>query len=230
MKNGTKNGLMRIYDNNDIKSRYIAKKGSLAYSFLGNLADNVCWNALEHSDDKVYLITSASLQEGKTTTAVNLALHIAKRRRKVLLIDANLRNPTIGEVFDIKNESGLIQVICNGIPSTDVVYNVKGYGLHIIPAGKIEREPFEVLTSPKLKDLLHIAKKFYDFVIVDCTAVNFYADPLLLCPLVDQIILSVMADKTEKSDIHIAKAKILNADGSFLGVILNKSNIFLSSV
>lgn len=221
---------MKKFKKDDMKSRYIAKKGSLADSYMGTLTDNTCWNALEQSDDKVYLITSATLQEGKTTTAVNLALQIAKRRKKVLLIDANLRNPTIGEIFDIKDASGLIQIICNGISSTDSIYQVKGYDLHIIPSGKIEREPFEVLTSPKLKDLFHIAKKFYDFVIVDCTAVNFYADPLLLCPLVDQIILIVMADKTEKSDIHIAKAKILNADGSFLGVILNNSNIFLSSI
>ena len=206
----------------DIKSRYLARWNSLSNSSFENLVDNICWNALENKDDKIYLITSASLREGKTTVAVNLAINIAKTGKKVLLIDANLRNPTIGEIFNVRELPGLTQIICDGMSIKSIIFPVKEYNICLIPTGNIDHETFEVLTSPKIAETLAYAKEIYDFVIIDCTAVNSYADPLLLCPLVDQVVFVILADKAEKSEVLIAKAKILNAEGKILGVVLNR--------
>lgn len=206
----------------NIKLRYLAEWDSAANASFGTIADNICWNVIENSDEKVYLVTSASLKEGKTTVAINLVLHIAKRGKKVLLIDANLRNPTIGEIFSTGSLPGLTQLICNGMSIPDLVFPVEEYNIQVVPSGKIDHEPFEVLASPKIAEIFDQAKKLYDFVIIDCTAVNFYADPLLLCPSVDRVIFVVLADKTEKSKVLNAKARILNAEGKILGVVLNR--------
>jgi capsular exopolysaccharide synthesis family protein len=214
------------FQEDDVKVSYLGRRDSMANNSFGILADNICWNALEKSDDRIYLITSASLGEGKTTVSLNLAFHTARRGKKVLLIDANLRNPAIGEIFNIKSLPGLTQIMCDG--ASIRVLPVEGYNIHLIPSGKIDHEPFEVLTATRFEDFLKKVKKFYDFVIIDCPAVNFYVDPLLLCPSVDQVIFVVLADKTEKSEVLIAKAKILNAQGKILGVVLNGTNSFIS--
>lgn len=208
----------------DIKSKYLARWSFLSNSSFANLVDNISWNALENKDDKIYLVTSASLSEGKTTVAVNLAINIAKTGKKVLLIDANLRNPAIGEIFDARELPGLTRITCNGMSMEDIIFPIESYKISIIPTGNIDREPFEILTSPKMAETLAYAKKNYDFVIVDCTAVNFYADPLLLCSLVDQVVFVILADKTEKSEVLIAKAKILNSRGKILGIVLNRES------
>lgn len=204
---------------------YIAKSNSPAAISFGIIADNLCWNNLLNRNDKVYLITSASFREGKTTLAVNLALHLAKRRKKVLLIDANFRNPEISKIFETEGIVGLTQIVCNNLPIKHFSFPDEEY-IHFIPSGKIDCEPFNILTSQKLKETFEEAKRLYDFVIIDCTAANFYADPLLLWPSVDQGIFVVMADKTEKNDVLIAKAKIKNAEGKILGVVFNKGNHF----
>lgn len=224
---------MGIFKKNKFKARYLANGNALINSSFGTLADNVCWNTLTNKDEKIYLITSTTFAEGKTTVAVNLTVNIAKRGKKVLLIDANLRNPMIGKIFNIGDAHGLMQISSNGNSSDsphqidygvsirDITYPVERSNIHLITAGKIDHEPFEVLTSPQIKDLLIKSKNFYDYVIVDCTAVTF-ADPLLLCPSIDQIIFVVLADKTEKDEALIAKAKLSNVEGNILGVVLNR--------
>ena len=215
---------MSIFIKNNIKDMYLAGADTMADDLFGNLADNTCWYALVNSDKKSYLITGASTGEGKTTVAVNLAIHIAKMDKKVLLIDANLRNPSLGKIFDTGDFPGLTQIMCNQIAPSDAIYKVNGYNFHLITSGKIEHEPSKVLTSSRMKDFLGKAKEVYDFIIIDSPAVNSYLDPLLLCPLVDEVVFVVMADKTEKSEVFIAKAKILDAGGKILGVILNRIN------
>ncbi len=202
----------------NIKARYLFNGGPVTSFSFGGLADNTCWNALKKSGEKIYLITSSSIGEGKTTIAVNLALNIARRGRKVLLIDANLRNPTIGHIFGIQDLPGLTQF--KGM--SDIISEVQEHNIHVIPSGSIAHVPFEVLSSPMLGDLFNQVKNLYDHVIVDCTAVNLYTDPLLLCPLVDRVIFVVLADKTEKGEVLIARAKVLNVEGNILGVVLNR--------
>lgn len=201
---------------------YIAGEDEMADPSFGILADNVCWGALKKPDEKIYLITSASSGEGKTTVAVNLAVHIARRGKKVLLIDANLRNPALGELFDAETMNGLTQISCNGVAHTDLIFPVAELNIHFIPSGKVDHGPLEVFTSTGLKDFFDEIKKIYDFVVIDCASVNLHIDPLLLCSSVDQVIIVVLADQTEKSNVHLARNKILNAGGKILGVVLNR--------
>ncbi|GAX60413.1 capsular exopolysaccharide family [Candidatus Scalindua japonica] len=213
---------MGVFNKVNIKDQYLAGRNTIANTSFSTLADNTCLNAIENGDDKVYLVTSASLYEGKTTVSINLALQIAKRGRKVLLIDANLRNPTIGDIFNLKGLPGFTQVICNGKLMTDLIVSEEKYNFDIMPSGKIDHEPFEVMTSPKLVENLELAKKLYDFVILDSPAVNIHMDSLHLCPVVDQIIFVILANYTEKNKVNIAKQRILNVEGKILGMVLNR--------
>lgn len=213
---------MGVFHKVNIKDSYLVECDTNANASFATLADSICLNAIENGDDRVYLVTSASLYEGKTTVSVNLALHIAKRGRKVLLIDANLRNPTIGDIFNLNALSGLTQIVCNGKSMSDIIVSVAKHNIDVIPSGKIDHEPFDVMTSPKLVETLELAKKLYDFVILDSTAVNVHMDPLLLCPLVDQIIFVILANHTEKNKVNIAKERILNVEGKILGMVLNR--------
>lgn len=216
---------MKVFRKKPPKLSYVANGDLKGIASFSELADNICLGATEEKEKKIYLITSALPGEGKTTIATNLAISLAKRGRKILLIDANLRNPAIDKIFNVINSPGLTELVCNGLSLEGIIHEIAEYNIHMISSGKIDHEPFEVLTSKLLPPFLEKAKEIYDFVILDCTAVNSYVDPLLLSPLVDWVIMVILADKTEKNKAIIAKYKIAHAEGKILGVVLNRADL-----
>jgi capsular exopolysaccharide synthesis family protein len=205
-------------------TQYVASNDSLANALFGTVADNTFWNSFENKNDKVYLVTSATKQEGKTTIAANLAIKLARRGKDVLLIDGNLRNPMLGEIFNVNGSAGFSDILSNDTPIQDIILPIEKFGIYLTPPGKNGFKPMEVLTSTKTKAFFGIAKIHFDYVIVDSSAVNCFPDPLLLCNAVDKVILVVLSDKTEKSEVVLAKTKITDARANIMGVVLNKSS------
>lgn len=202
--------------------RYIAPPVSAAAQAFGVLADRLCLVPVPQGG-KVYLVTSCYAGEGKTTTAVNLALTLARRRRKVLLIEANLRHPCVTNIFHLNGVPGLIMFDAEA-KRKDVIQQVEGWGLDVIVAGPASKEPSELFTSAMFHELLTQVRQEYDFVIMDCAAVEAHADPLFLCPLVDGVLLVVLTNRVEKEQVAMVKSKIINAGGKIVGVVLNREN------
>ncbi len=144
---------------------------------------------------KVIQITSPDMGDGKSTLAANLAVSIAQAGKSVLVVDADFRRPRIHKLFDIKATQGLASVIMGDAELDDVIQATTVAGLAALPCGPIPDNPAELLTQPRLKELLgHLREKF-DFVIIDTPPLLAVTDPSVVAPHVDGIIMAVRISK-----------------------------------
>ena len=177
----------------------------------------------EAERDKIFLVTSPDRGNGKTVTSINLAMTLASRGRRVLLIEVDLRHPAIDRILKMDSYPGLVDYINGKGELKDVVKSNNGF--HVITAGNIKElnvDPFETLASEKMKELLAESSQNFDAVVIDSPAIKESADPLHLSTLVDGVILVIEANKTPKRTILMAVERIEWVKGRFKGIILNR--------
>ncbi len=168
---------------------------------------------------KTIMITSADPGDGKTLTATNLALTLSESyRRQVLLIDADLRRPTLHEVFRVPNVSGLNEGLKSEREGRLAVLKVTET-LTLLPAGRPDPDPMSSLTSARMADIVREGASRFDWVIVDSAPVGLLADAKLLSTMIDNVLLVVRANRTPFASVTRA-IESLGRD-RVLGVILN---------
>jgi len=168
------------------------------------------------------LVTSTVAKEGKTSTATNLAIAFAQSGQRVLLIDADLRNPRLNRVFKVKREPGLSDVLIGRASLEDAVYEVSDVpNLYLLPCGPIPPNPAELLSSQALQSLIETLKQEYDLVVFDSAPLLPVSDSVELGKLVDGIVLVVRAGVTEQDFLEEVKRIIETARLRVLGVVLN---------
>ncbi len=187
---------------------------------------------------KLFLVTSAFVQEGKTLNAVNLALSLAQAGNRVLLIDADLRKPNVHRVFGLPRSPGLSDYVLGDYRREEVVGTISDVllgefeieevlktpgmdNLHMIPAGTKPPNPTELLGSERFRELLQEAKQTYDFILVDAPPVLPVADATELAPLMDGVLLVYTVDRIGRGVLKRAKSTLDNVEARVLGVILN---------
>lgn len=173
---------------------------------------------------QVILFTSGAKEEGKTTTICNLAITLAQSGKSVLLIDADMRLPRVGKVFDI-NESkpGLSNMLVDGLILDAVVNNVDELEkFDILTAGNHQVSPTELLNSDAFEKMILACRKEYDMILIDTPPVLSFADASIVSKVTDGVILVVAAYETKKSMIVDAKKNIDKVGGVLLGVVLTK--------
>jgi non-specific protein-tyrosine kinase len=170
------------------------------------------------------LVTSANQGEGKTFVAINLAVSISQELdRMVLLVDTNLRAPSIHRYFGLDDISGLSDHLMNQTDIADLLINASPQNLAILPAGKPLTNFPEVFGAPKIELLVKEIKERYPecFIIFDSSALLNSADPLVFSWLVDGVLLVVEGERTLKCDL--LHAIELLKDRGIVGTILNKT-------
>lgn len=168
---------------------------------------------------KVVMVASAIASEGKTLTATNLALTLSESyRRRVLLIDADLRRPSLHDVFQVPNISGLNEGLQSPTERKLSLMQITNT-LTLLPAGRPNPDPMSSLTSPRMRQILAEAAACFEWVIVDTPPVAILADANLLSSMVDTSILVVRAGHTPLNLVE----KTIDALGRdrILGVVLN---------
>lgn len=177
------------------------------------------------------LVTSSGPTEGKSMTAANLAIVYAQQGKKVLLIDADLRKPTVHYTFRVDNISGLSNVLVGEGTLERVTVASDVDNLDIMSSGPIPPNPSELLASKKMQKLLEDTKSAYDIVIFDTPPVLAVTDAQVLADIVDGSLLVVRSDQTEIEAATKAKEALKPAKAKLLGAVLNdhqkeKSNYY----
>ncbi|HBI14607.1 MAG TPA: hypothetical protein DDY20_03685 [Desulfobulbaceae bacterium] len=176
---------------------------------------------------RTILITSMTAQEGKTSTALNLARTMAQMANKVLIIDADMRKPRIHSLLNLPNNTGLSTYL-SGNTDEKIVHRVPDKNIYIIPSGPIPPNPVELISSHRMIILLEDMGREYDFIFIDSPPIIHLADGLILSTLVDGTVLVARAGRVT-TDIFTAGLKKLNDfKPHILGVVLNGMNARLT--
>lgn len=168
------------------------------------------------------MVTSPEDGDGKSTIIANLAVSIAQQKKKVLLLDTNLRKPSLHEFFHTSNTNGLTDVLTGRMSFSEVVYHTEIWRLDLLPSGAIPKNPVELLGSKIMKELLVKVKESYDVIILDSTALLHLPDTKLLVNLCDGVLLVIKNGKTKLQSAAEAKTVIEFAKAKLLGAILNQ--------
>lgn len=170
----------------------------------------------------ILLLTSPSSGEGKSTAAANLAVSMAQQKEKVLLIDANLRDPDVHFIFKISNNKGLADVLAGRVDLEDTVYHTEIGNLAILTSGQLDLNPAELLGSESMQTLFQKALLEYDLIIIDSPPVLEVTDTKLLANKSDGVILVISEGRTGFEKATEAKKALEFARAKIFGVILNE--------
>ncbi len=167
------------------------------------------------------LVTSAVAGEGKSLTAANLALTLSESFfRRVLLIDADLRRPTLDALFGTSTSEGLSEMLAAGNDPVAPLIAVSK-GLSLLAAGRPNPDPVGVLTSDRMRHLLEDAVELFDWVIIDSPPIGLFPDPELLSMVVDGVVMVVRAEGTSYVEVQRAIATV--TPERIVGVVLNRT-------
>ncbi|MEZ5582109.1 MAG: CpsD/CapB family tyrosine-protein kinase [Candidatus Competibacteraceae bacterium] len=171
------------------------------------------------------LVTSAIAGEGKSTTALSLAIQFAQAGRKVLIIDADLRNPSLHRGLKLDNTEGLTHYLAGSAQPAGIAKPTTIPNLFCIPTGPLPPNPAELLSSAKMVSLLSLAADKFDQVIIDSPPVLGLADALVLGNLAKGTLITVEAGSTRRGYIQNALKRLKQSRTHLLGGVLTKVDI-----
>lgn len=205
--------LLTLYNPNSIASEaFKTVRTSLLLSF-------------PEAPPKTILITSSRPGEGKTFVACNLAISLAQLDKKVILIDADMRNPRIHRVWNMKNEIGLSRFLTSDVKASEVIHPSKSKSVNLITSGIKTPRPAELLASKRLGKLLEELDVEYDHIIIDSPPLIPVADSLILSARVNCVILVIQGGVTPKDVVNMAKQKLAKSEAVMAGVVLNNIDL-----
>lgn len=170
---------------------------------------------------RTLVVTSARPGEGKTTSALNLAVSMAQAGKKVLLVDADMRRPRLHRLLELDDRRGLSHYLTGTQGFEDVVQKTGVHGLEAIVCGPRPPNPAELLSSQRDTELLRRAAEEYDMVILDTPPVMAVSDPLVLAAAADGVLLVVRGGETPYQQVKQANKKLAEVGGKVVGVLLN---------
>jgi len=193
---------------------------SIAAEAYRTLRTNIQYSSFDNNI-KTILVTSSGPAEGKSTTAGNLALSMAQSDKKVLIIDCDLRKPTVHKKFNISNEKGLSNYLIGEVKLDEVMTKYSD-NLYLLTSGTIPPNPAEMLSSKKMKEFLESMKNQFDSIIIDSPPVLAVTDAQILSTIVEGVLLVVATGETEKEATIKSKELLKKVSANILGVVMTK--------
>lgn len=173
---------------------------------------------------KVIMVTSSQNNEGKSTTISNLAVAYAQEGKDVLIIDADLRSPSLHHVFSNYNRTGLTSIIAKQHSWQEVISDTTIPNLSLISAGPVPPNPSELLSSKQMASLIEELKPRYDIILIDTPPLLLVPDPLIVSAYADGVVMVVSAGKADKEAVKKAKAQLERANANILGAVFNNTS------
>ncbi len=175
--------------------------------------------------NKITLVTSSVPSEGKSTVSLNLARVLGQVER-VLLIDADMRRPTMTRVIDLpKGAAGLAELTAGTAELANVVFRMDDHKVDVIPSGVIPSNPLELLESKRFERVLDKLSEHYDRIIIDCAPIHAVSDALVLSKKADEMVYVIKADSTDFGLIEKGLRRLEEIKAPLVGVILNQVNV-----
>ncbi len=176
------------------------------------------------SDMRVIHVTSPQPRDGKTTTVANLAVAMAQSGKRVLLIDADMRNSRIHKVFGLENQQGLSNVLVDEVEPADAIQQIDQENLWIMPSGPHPPNPSELLTLPTFEQLLRMLRQQYDYVLIDSPPMLAVSDPAVIAPIADGVLLVIRVLKNGSPAAIQARNLLAGVGANVIGVSINDVN------
>ncbi len=171
----------------------------------------------------VFVISSPTANNGKTINSINLAISFAQMGKRTLLIDADMRNPTIHRMFSVPSKNGLSEILA-GLTDNISVTKTEIENLSILTSGKMPPNPAELLSSARMDKLLDFVRDRYDCVFIDTPPINLVTDCTVFAGKTTGYILIVKTDTTDIHDLRTSVANLNQINAEVLGFIINDVN------
>lgn len=168
----------------------------------------------------VFAVTSSLAADGKSTASVSLAVSIAMAEQRVLLIDADMRKPSVHRYFNTECRNGLSEILA-GLSSEIKLRSTDIEELSILTAGQIPPNPAELLGSKQMDVLLDYVRQYFDYVIIDTPPVNIVTDATIIADKITGYIMVIQSGKNHLQDVSTAVRSIEEMKGNIVGMILN---------
>ncbi|PGQ08153.1 tyrosine protein kinase [Bacillus cereus] len=185
-----------------------------------NIRTNIEFTSVDNHIRSI-VVTSADPGDGKTTTIANLAVVFGQQGKKVLVIGADLRKPTIQNLFAIHHSNGLTSLLSGQAKLMQCIQKTDVENVYLMASGQIPPNPAELLGNRVMDEALLEAYNMFDIILIDTPPVLVVTDAQILANKCDGVILVVRSEQTEKDNIVKAKQILDKASGKLLGVVLN---------
>lgn len=176
------------------------------------------------SPPKVVAVTSAGPREGKSTTCANLGVSLAQAGKRVLILDCDLRKPSLHELFELRGEAGVIDVLAGESAIEGVWYEPVG-DLKVVPVGHVPPNATEIMNSWRFAELLGWARGEFDYVLLDTPPVRLVSDAAVLAKHGDGVLLVLDAKTASKKSLRQAMKVLKGVGANVIGTVLNKVKI-----
>ena len=205
----------------------IDQKSPIAEAYR-TIRTNISFSDVDNEIQTI-LFTSTKQNEGKSTVIANVAYSFSKLENcKVLLMDLDLRNPTVHKMFSVSNTYGLMDNLKNDRPIEKCIHKIEE-NIHVLPTGSMPPNPAEVLSSKKMAHFLKNIKTKYDYIFIDAPPVGVVSDATIISKNVDGVMYVVGANETDLSHAQVAIENLRKADANIIGAVLNKYGMNQSS-
>lgn len=171
---------------------------------------------------KSIAVSSSVAQEGKSTVAANLACVLGQTESKVLIVDSDLRKPTVHHTFQVDNSLGLTTLITNPrIQFNRVAQYDHNLNIYIIPSGSIPTNPVDLIRSSQMAYVMKEMQKYFDYIIYDTPPLNNLSDAQIIAARTDGVLLVVRQNYVTKSQVSTAAESLGNMKANILGYVMN---------
>lgn len=171
---------------------------------------------------RVLAVTSSSPNEGKSTTISNLAITFAQSGSKVLLVDADLRKPTIHKLYEYTNQIGLVNILAKKDTMGNCIHESLVENLYVLTSGPIPPNPSELLQSESMRRFIEEVKEIFDIILIDTPPVGSVTDAAILSSMVDGMILVAASGQVKIDELTRSKELLEKVNANIIGVVLNK--------
>lgn len=202
------------------KDKYYYDKASVYEEAIKALRTNIQFSGIDHSVKKM-VVTSSFPSEGKTTISYELAKSFAQAGFRVLLMDCDLRNPSLGKIYGEVHSIGITSLLLKKAEFSEAVLAHKDVpGLWILMSGPVPPNPSELLSSQVFKSLVQTLEGSFDYVIFDTPPIGLLTDAAILSTIADGVVLVVKSGETKKEQVKASIDRIEHVGGKVLGAVL----------